>query len=122
MNKKDLANLKGLLLEERARLEHELADIESGNHETTASAAAGEPAYRTHMADSATETFERERDLSLEGNVRGMLESVDDALAKIANGRYGACAACGKPIDIERLRALPSADMCIECKKKEEVW
>lgn len=122
MDKKDLEGLKGFLLDERQRLEHELADIESGNHEKAASAAGGESAYRTHMADSATETFERERDLCVEENVRNMLGGVNAALVRVEQGTYGICGVCREPIDLERLKALPYADMCIECKKKEEAW
>lgn len=122
MNKKDLESLRSLLTQEKERLEQELAEIRSGNHEQVPSGAGGEAAYRTHMADSATETFERERDLSLEENVRNMLEGVTSALARVEKGTYGVCDVCGDPIAVERLKALPYADMCIECKKKEEAW
>lgn len=122
MDKKQTETLKGLLLEEKARLEQELADIESGNHQPSPSAAGGEGQYRTHMADSATDTFERERDLSLEANVRDMLERVSGALDKIDAGTYGKCVVCGRDIGLERLKALPYADMCIDDKKKEEAW
>ena len=122
MNKDDLEALKGLLLEEKGRLEHELTDIQSGNHETPASGGSRESAYRTHMADSASDTFDRERDLSLEENIRQMLEGVKAALGKVERGDYGVCAVCGESIHLDRLKALPYADMCIECKKKEEAW
>lgn len=122
MNKKDLKSLEGLLTAEKKRLERELADIESGNHEKSPSGAAREGAYRTHMADSATDTFERERDLTLEENVREMLAGVTAALDRMQSGTYGTCGVCGKAIAVDRLKALPYADMCIDCKKKEEVW
>ncbi len=122
MDKKHVKVLKNLLVEEKKRLEDELGEIESGNHEKTPSASTREGAYRTHMADTATETFERERDLSLEANVRDMLERVNMALEKIDRGTYGVCVVCGRQIGVERLKALPYADMCIEDKRKEEAW
>lgn len=122
MNKKDIQGLKGFLLQEKDRLEAELADIESGNHDKDASGGSVEGAYRTHMADTATDTFERARDLTLEENVREMLRNVTAALAKIEAGTYGTCEVCREAIALERLKALPYADMCIDCKKKEEAW
>lgn len=122
MNKKDTEALRVLLVKERDRLKDELADIESSNHEQLESGSSGESLYHTHMADTATETFDRERDLTLEGNVRDLLGRVNLALEKIEAGTYGTCVVCGKQIDSERLKALSYADMCIECKRKEEAW
>ncbi|MBM3449998.1 MAG: hypothetical protein FJX78_03280 [Armatimonadetes bacterium] len=70
--------------------------------------------------DVASETFEREKGFALESSLQGMLKMVDDALAKIESGKYGVCERCGQPIGLERLRALPYANLCIRCKTKEE--
>ncbi len=48
------------------------------------------------------------------------LKSIDAALKRIRNGHYGYCVACGKKIPEGRLRAMPSAVLCIECKEKQE--
>jgi RNA polymerase-binding transcription factor DksA len=37
------------------------------------------------------------------------------ALARIADGSYGACSVCGEPINPARLAALPTATTCIRC-------
>ena len=42
------------------------------------------------------------------------------ALARIADGTYGVCESCGKPIGKRRLMAFPRATMCMECKQREE--
>lgn len=120
MNKKTLEVQRTKLLKEKKRLEHELRDIEVGNLDQSQSEATGENHYEDHFADSGTATFERERDLSLERNVEDILERVKQALVKIDNKTYGTCTRCGKSIDPARLKALPYADLCIECKKKEE--
>ncbi len=74
----------------------------------------------SHLADSATETLDREMEQSLEDNAEHLLEHIDSALARIDEGTYGRCERCGKPIADERLEALPYATRCIECKRLEE--
>lgn len=74
----------------------------------------------SHMADSASETLDREMELTLEDNAEHLLESIDAALARIDAGTYGNCERCGQPIAPDRLEALPWATKCIECKRLEE--
>jgi RNA polymerase-binding protein DksA len=74
----------------------------------------------SHLADSATETLDREMEQSLEDNAEHLLASIDAALARIDAGTYGRCERCGEAIAEERLEALPYATRCIECKRLEE--
>jgi len=74
----------------------------------------------SHLADSASETLDREMELSLGDNAGHLLESIDAALARIEDGAYGKCERCGRPIASDRLEALPWATKCIECKRLEE--
>lgn len=48
-------------------------------------------------------------------SVRQELREIDAALGRIADGRYGACLACGGPMGLQRLRALPEARYCLSC-------
>lgn len=48
------------------------------------------------------------------------LIAVENALKRISENKYGICLKCGKKIPEERLRALPSAVLCIACKTKDE--
>ncbi len=41
--------------------------------------------------------------------------ALDDALARLAAGVYGRCAACGTPIAAERLAAQPTTEECMAC-------
>ncbi len=50
----------------------------------------------------------------------GRLNAVDQALIRIRNGKYGICASCGQQIPEGRLRAIPYALLCIDCKSKTE--
>jgi RNA polymerase-binding transcription factor DksA len=69
--------------------------------------------YDQHQADLGTETFEREKDLSILEQVEAELADVAHALERLDDGTYGVCEACGKPIGDERLEALPAARFCV---------
>lgn len=43
------------------------------------------------------------------------LAEVDAALGRIAQGSYGTCIACGGPLGLQRLRAIPEARFCLGC-------
>jgi DnaK suppressor protein len=73
-----------------------------------------------HLADVATATFDREFDLGLEEDAEEVLAAIDEALTRIEDGTYGVCARCGSEIAPERLRAVPYATLCIDCKRREE--
>ena len=67
-----------------------------------------------HMADLGTETFEREKDLSLLEQLEAQIGDLDAALRKIDEGTYGICEICGVDIAPERLEAMPGTRTCIE--------
>ena len=112
----DLERMRKTLEAERDRLRGAIAAV---NHteSLTGDLSIGKD---DHIADSATETFMRELDEGLEENAEHMLGEVEGALARIEDGTYGTCVVCGKPIDDERLRAVPYATLCIEDKRAEE--
>ena len=108
-----------LLLVERKRLRDELSEMEEHQLKTEEKPVA-DAANEDDLVDVATETFEREKELALESTVQGMLEMVEEALQRVRDGTYGVCDGCGKPIDGNRLRAIPYARLCIKCKEREE--
>jgi DnaK suppressor protein len=59
---------------------------------------------------------ERERELALSAQALAAVQEIDDALAKIDAGTYGICEKCHEPIPKERLKALPFAALCVQCK------
>ncbi|MBE3576987.1 MAG: TraR/DksA C4-type zinc finger protein [Limnochordales bacterium] len=77
-------------------------------------------AYDNHTSDLATETFEREKDVTLRLQARHMLELIERALQKLDAGTYGICDRCGRPIGRERLAARPYAVFCYTCQVAEE--
>jgi DnaK suppressor protein len=111
--------LRRRLLDERKRLEREIADLDADLSESLEDSSEESP-YDQHMAETAGVTLDREIDLTLEENARATISQIDRALHKLDNGSYGSCDKCGKPIGRERLEAAPFATLCIECKRLEE--
>jgi RNA polymerase-binding transcription factor DksA len=71
-------------------------------------------AHAQHQADLGTETFNRERDLSILEHIDAELSDVEHALRRLDEGTYGTCEACGQPIDADRLEAMPAARFCLD--------
>lgn len=118
MDLKTLNELRKSLEAERERLTAEIARHESEH--ASQSDASGENNYRDHMADQGSATFEREMDETLAEAARDELADVVRALGRLEAGAYGVCSRCGAEIASQRLRAVPTADLCVECKAWEE--
>jgi DnaK suppressor protein len=110
----------------RQRLEEErvrLQQVRSDQHESdeSQSGSLGELSHMDqHQADVGTETFEREKDLSILENVEAELADIEHALARLNDGTYGTCEACGRPIDEARLEALPATRLCLQDQAQAE--
>jgi RNA polymerase-binding protein DksA len=116
----DVDRFREALLEERRRVEAAIENIHA-DHPGTISDETGEDAvYDNHLADTATETYDRELDYTLEENSGHVLAEIDAALKRIEEGTYGVCSNCAKPIPEERLEALPWATLCIDCQRERE--
>lgn len=76
--------------------------------------------FDNHPADIGTETFERSKDIGLRDLIRVQLARNRSALERLDYGTYGRCERCGKEIPEERLEAVPSAALCLECQRGEE--
>ena len=116
----DTDRFREALLEERTRVEAAIQNLHDENPGTLAEDAGEETAYDNHLADTATETYDRELDYSLEENSEHVLAEIDAALNRIEAGTYGTCTNCGKQIPEERLEALPWATLCIDCARDRE--
>lgn len=49
------------------------------------------------------------------------LAAVEEALQRIDEGSYGCCVECDKNIPLSRLRAVPDATECIDCRRRAEL-
>ena len=120
MSAVDTDHFRDLLLEERERVAAALQNLHD-DHPGSISDETGEDAvYDNHLADTATETYDRELDYTLEENSEHVLADIDAALKRIEDGTYGICSSCGKPISRERLEARPWATLCIDCQRQRE--
>ncbi|MBA2297832.1 MAG: TraR/DksA C4-type zinc finger protein [Actinobacteria bacterium] len=115
----DTDRFRDSLREHRERLLDAIEHHDIGGSSLTAET--GELSGSTsdnHLADAASETYERELDEGLEEDAQTQLREVDDALARIEEGSYGTCTACGKEIPAERLEAVPWTKLCIDDARK----
>ena len=105
-----------LLLEERATYTQQAEDLKAEADQMAADAEPGDVQFDEESGEGGTTNIDRERDLALVAQARQAVEEIDYALEKIANGTYGDCETCGKPIIRARLRAIPHARQCVDCK------
>ncbi len=75
-------------------------------------------ATQSHSGDSSEQAQERENDEvvdALGNETARSIVLISAALARIESGAYGDCEACGEPIDLARLKAMPEALHCLGC-------
>ena len=70
--------------------------------------------------DQANELIEKEMGFVMSFNMRNNLNEVQEALDRISNKKFGACANCGAEIALKRLEILPFARFCTTCQEKVE--
>ena len=117
MSATETERFRQMLLEERKRVRGAIEYLHQENPGSIEDETGEETAFDNHLGDTATVTYDREMDYTLEDNSEAVLAAIEKALAKIENGTYGTCERCGKPIDPARLEALPYAELCIDCKR-----
>ena len=110
----EIGELRTRLESERRELADQLTTIEDQAFAATQSDISGDVGVDDESADAGTATFEREKELSIEQNVRDLIQKIDRALKRIDDGTYGICEVCGKPIEKARIKALPYVDLCIK--------
>jgi len=121
MNKEQKAKLKSILEKKREELITKVKNIEKDNFGQSQREAAGDlSGYSLHMADVASDSFEREVSLGLAANERAIIREIELALKRLQEKDFGSCLECGKIISMKRLSAVPYAQMCIKCKEEEE--
>jgi DnaK suppressor protein len=88
---------------ERARMEHsETAEVEPD------------------LTDQATIDYDRNFDMRIRDRERRLIFKIREALARIEEGTFGVCEACGEEISEKRLEARPVTTLCIDCKTEAE--
>ena len=121
MRKSDLQKYEKLLLTKKKNLLEEIAATMKDRVSTTIRESTGDiSSYSYHMADQGTDAMERELAFMFASKSGRLVYHIDEALRRLKEGEYGKCIRCGKSISNARLKAVPHARMCIECKSAEE--
>ena len=121
MDKKTSAFYKKLLLDKREELIGDISHISEETLKKSQKDASGDNSgYTFHMADVATDNYDREFSLGLATKERGVLMEINNALAKFQDGGFGLCELCKKSISQVRLKAVPYATLCLKCQQAKE--
>jgi DnaK suppressor protein len=120
LNHSDRREIQELLLDRSRMLEQDLAGLEGVTLGEGADLAGSSSSAPGHPAELASE-------VTAKSDLYGQLESrsgelweVREALARLETGSFGICDDCGEAIPLERVRAIPYARQCIDCKSVEE--
>ncbi len=110
MDAEDLETYKRLLLVKR----RELLTASLG----TLSDASGVDVRSGDPTDRATKETQTALEVHLRESDRHLLRAIEEALARIAQGTFGLCDACGRFIPEARLKDVPWTRLCRDCKEQ----
>lgn len=121
MNDKDLQKFRKVLSDLRQRLSDNVSHMQHGAlRESGRNANELSDMPMEHLADRASDNFTKDLLIGILQNSEAEIVDIDIALEKIENGTYGQCEDCEGQIPLERLKALPFARLCIDCKQTQE--
>jgi RNA polymerase-binding transcription factor DksA len=110
----DIAAAEKALRAERESLVHQMEELGA----TETGDLTGDVNYGDGFSDAGAATAERTEVMGVVDALRGQVEGIDAALARITEGTYGTCASCGNEIGADRLEFRPSSILCVSCKSK----
>lgn len=121
MTKRDQEKYKKLLLKKKEEIRQAMKHIEEETLSRSQREASGDlSGYTLHMADVATDSYDREFSLGLASNAQQILYEIEEALKRLKDKGFGNCMLCEKLIPRKRLQVIPYASLCIACQGKEE--
>jgi len=118
-DKKKFEQYKKDLLKIREGVLHDIDNMSKnpGSQNSDSSDISG---HVLHMADIATDMYDREFNLGLASNEREVLQKIEQALKRIDDKTFGDCTECEKSIPLVRLNAIPYVETCLKCQEKIE--
>lgn len=121
MNNKELGRYKKILTTLQERYLKERKSMEEDYlHNSQRDAAGDLSAYTVHIADIASDSYERDKIAELADNINNILYEIQEALYRLESGEYGICEICRNEISKERLDAMPYVRTCITCQRMKE--
>ena len=116
----ELRAFERLLQRRRAILMGNVRRLEDEACRKGADAAGDLSTMPLHPADMATDTQQQDMSLLFMQNENVRLQDIEEALERIQEDRFGLCEECEQEIALERLRAIPYAPLCMDCKRRQE--
>ena len=105
----------------RKKIVRDIQQLEGDSLNTNQKDASGDlSGYSFHMADMATDNFDRELNIGLASSEQQILNEIVVALKKIEEGTYGFCEKYGTPIPKKRLLAMPYTRFSKKAQEEEE--
>jgi len=120
LSPKTLDRLRQKLLAEQKRLQGQADELAAEAEQLARDREGGDTQFDEESGDGDTVNIERERDLLLSASARQVVDEIDDALARMKKGTYGVCTPAGRRLPLERLEAIPWANVCVDCKARAE--
>ncbi len=120
LSDKTLDRLRKKLLEEQARIQGQADELAAEADQLARDREGGDTQFDEESGDGDTVNVERERDLMLSASARQVVDEITDALARMKKGTYGVCTPAGRRLPLERLEAIPWANVCVDCKARAE--
>jgi DnaK suppressor protein len=121
LNKKELAEYRKMITKRKNEVLDSISRISEDTLKKSQKDASGDiSGYTFHMADVATDNYDREFSLGIASNDRQFLYDLEDALKRIEEGTFGICEECKSVLTKARLKALPYARLCLNCQQKKE--
>lgn len=109
---KTLKTIKRLLLRQQKEIEKNLKEVEKDDPVKDDIPESTEPGTASWIAEAHSRT------IAIGGELKTVALNVRKALYRIKKGTYGKCEKCGKQIEEGRLKAIPTATLCLACSKK----
>jgi len=115
-HEKFLEEQRELLMAERRDYVQKAEELKAEADSLARESEPGDIQFDEEGGEGGTASIDREVDLVLSAQARAAVDEIDRALTKITAGTYGVCESCGQPIPRARLKALPYAALCVQCK------
>ncbi len=109
----DLEAIRRQLEERRDRASERLAELAKRPERGSAQG------FGKRIGDGTTEAISRLTEIGVGSSMEKGLIRTGRALAKLDEGTYGNCDACGAQIAPARLQAMPDSVLCVACAASE---
>ena len=102
-----------------ARLRERLAELDAKLAKLSAAPERGSGvSFGKRVGDGTTEAIGRLTEVGVGESLEATRDRIAAALERMAEGTYGTCESCGRPIDPRRLAVAPESVRCVDCARR----